>query len=126
MVEATPAEWLEGHLPRNTLCVRIAVAGRKCQLMMCVEFLMLRASPERAAAAMALLDGGRDDDKPAGLIGHFVLRHRLISGDIALLLIWQGEVSPSGSALGQELKAFLVGYGIINHAVWVVQDTKRG
>lgn len=95
--------------------------------MRCVEFLVLRAPPERAAAAAALLaEGVRYTDQPAELLGHWILRHRTISGDIALMFLWQGEVDPEGSSLGRELRTFLAEYGITNHAMWTAEEAKMG
>ena len=91
--------------------------------MICIELLILRAPVHRAtAAAVALSEALTDREKTADLLGCFILRHKTVPGDIALLLEWQSDVGENGSILGQQLKPFLADFGIVSHSVWIHEE----
>lgn len=72
--------------------IAISLPSSEGRAMPRFEFLVLRASPERAADAVArLVDGMREADKPFGLLGHCILWHRIVFEDDGLMFLWRGE-----------------------------------
>ncbi len=87
-----------------------------------VEIIRLRAAPERAEAALAVLraetERCRRDD---GAAVAMALRHDCYPGDLAAVLGWDERPLPTraGAALAETLRRF----GPVEHGVWRCMDS---
>jgi hypothetical protein len=85
-----------------------------------MEFIKLQASDISGDPMQRITVLPREITATPGLLSAEVYTHAAVTGDIALLLVWETEQPQyQGSLIGFQLAEELKKFGLIAHAVWI-------
>jgi len=92
-----------------------------------VEMIRVRSSAAGIAYLNSELPGVMTTlRQKAGIEDAFLLIHALYSGDLAVILIWNGAGKPGKSPDGIFLANDFAEYGTVEHAVWLIAPNGIG
>ena len=84
-----------------------------------IEQIRVRSTaPALEAALPSLHDQVAEVDAALATTKAFVLQHALYEGDVAVVLVWQGDVTPAKTRAGLMIAERLQQLGSVDHAVW--------
>ena len=85
-----------------------------------IEQIRVRSSEAALAEAMpSLLQQVTKIDESVADAETFVMRHGLYDGDLAVVVVWTGDIEPRKTREGLMVAQLLAESGSVDHAVWV-------
>ena len=88
-----------------------------------LEFVKLQTSDISGSAMQCIMALPPQVTTTRGLLSAEVYTHAAVTGDIALLLIWDTEYPQyQGSLVGFQLVEELKKFGLVAHAVWICKQ----
>ena len=90
-----------------------------------IELIRVRSSASALTEAMPSLSNLIDEiEKSVTEAETFFMQHALYDGDLAVVVVWQGDKEPQKTREGLMLAQKLQTLGTIDHAVWIPAKNK--